>query len=437
MAKHHFAILLLFAGAACGPAGEETAATAQSKPPAGDAATDDVRCSSGGLTLPDGFCASIFTDSLGPVRHIATTGDGTLYAILRDTVEGHGLVAARDTDSDGSADEIERFGDITGTGLLVHGNWLYGSSNTAVYRWPLPEDGLAPTGEPELVVAGFPEQHSHAAKSIAIGEGRLFVNVGAPSNACMEEDRTPGSPGMDPCPLLETTGGIWAFEADEPGQEYAPDRRYATGIRNSVALAWNPRGGELYSVQHGRDQLHDLFPELYSTGDNAELPAEEMFRVGEGDDFGWPYCYYDHLRGNKAQAPEYGGDGSEVGRCAGAEDPVVTFPAHWGPNGLLFYTGDAFPEHYRGGAFVAFHGSWNRAPEPQAGYNVTFVPFDNGEAVVSYEPFADGFTGSEEIRSPDEAEYRPMGLAVDAQGALYISDSQKGRVWRVSYDGGT
>lgn len=426
--------LMLFL-AACGH--EETGAAEGADPATASGEKPDTACEAGngGISLPDGFCARVFADELGRVRHIAAAPDGRLFAILRQPSGGRGLVALRDANGDGQAETVHRFGDFAGTGVAVHEGWLYASSDTAVYRWRLPDDRLAPQGEPELVVGGFPQQGQHAAKSLAIGAGALFVNVGAPSNACMRESRTKGSPGMDPCPLLDGYGGIWRFSADETGQQYTPDGRYASGIRNAVALAWNPVIGELFAVQHGRDQLHSFFPELYSTEDNAELPAEEMFRVNEGDHLGWPYCYYDQRKGRKVLGPEYGGDGESVGRCADHEDPVVAFPGHWAPNGLLFYTGDRFPERYRGGAFIAFHGSWNRAPEPQAGYRVSFVPFDGAEVAGEYETFADGFAGTDKLAAPGQAEYRPMGLAQGPDGELYIGDTERGRIWRVTYVG--
>ena len=132
-------------------------------------------------------------------------------------------------------------------------------------------------------------------------------------------------------------------------------------------------------------------------------------------------------------APEYGGTGSDVGRCASMRAPAVAFPAHWAPNGLVFYSGNQFPARYRGGAFVAFHGSWNRAPGPQGGYNVVFVPFSGGNSSGPYETFADGFAGQQ--KSPDRAAHRPSGLAVGQDGSLYISDDKAGRIWRVVYRG--
>jgi glucose/arabinose dehydrogenase len=112
--------------------------------------------------------------------------------------------------------------------------------------------------------------------------------------------------------------------------------------------------------------------------------------------------------------------------------PTAVFPAHWAPNGVVFYEGDRFPAKYRGGAFIAFHGSWNRAPGPQGGYNVVFVP--PNRTPTEHEVFADGFAGAE--KSPDRAAHRPTGVTVGPDGALYISDDKGGRIWRVVYRGG-
>jgi len=188
-------------------------------------------------------------------------------------------------------------------------------------------------------------------------------------------------------------------------------------------------------MQHGRDMLSFLFPGLFSDSVSAELPAEEFLRVNQGDDFGWPYCYYDHLKSKKVLAPEFGGDGNKTDRCSNIEKPILAFPGHWAPNALLFYTGNQFPNKYKNGAFIAFHGSWNRAPLRQGGYLVAFVPMRNGMPNGNWEIFATGFTGVEVINKPDEAKYRPMGLAQGPDGSLYISDSNVGRIWRIIYKG--
>ncbi|MGM0589172.1 MAG: PQQ-dependent sugar dehydrogenase [Bacteroidota bacterium] len=392
----------------------------------------------GSINLPDGFQAVVVAEDLGRARHLVVRDNGDVYVALRRPKDGKGIAALRDTDGDGVADEIKYFSKFYGTGIDIRDGYLYFGSDTEVVRYPFDGDALLPSMDYEVVVQGFKEQSQHAVKPFTFDQqGKMYVNVGAPSNACMEEMRTKGSPGMDPCPLLERHGGIWQFDADKLNQDQMRDgKRYATGIRNAVALDWNHQADNLYALQHGRDQLNQFFPDMYSVEDNAELPAEEFFKVDEGDNFGWPYAYYDQRQGKKVLMPEYGGDGQKVGRASEFEDPILAFPGHWAPNDLMFYSGNQFPASYSGGAFIAFHGSWNRAPLPQRGYNVVFVPF-NGDMPSGddYQVFADGFKGTEELASPGDAEYRPMGLDMGPDGSLYISDSVTGKIWRVVYTG--
>lgn len=385
----------------------------------------------GGVSLPTGFCATVFADHLGVARHMAVDADGDVYVALEETVDGHGIAALKDSHGSGHADVIRYFGDDSGSGIALGGGYLYFASNTAVFRYPLKPGELLPTGPAETVVSGFPVQHEHAAKTIALdGAGHLYVNVGAPSNACQEDDRSPGSPGIKPCPLLADHGGIWRFDAGKTGQKFPEDgTHYATGIRNAVALTWDQDDNALYALQMGRDQLSDNWHRLYTDAQSAELPAEEFLRLHPGDDNGWPYCYYDQFLKKKVLAPEYGGDGKEAGECGKYLQPIAVFPGHWAPESVSFYSGKLFPARYRGGAFIAFHGSWNRAPLPQAGYKVVFVPFKDGLPSGPYEVFADGFIG--QGTGPGDARFRAMGLAQGPDGALYISDSQQGRIWRV------
>lgn len=393
----------------------------------------------GGLVLPDGFCAGVVADSVGRTRHIVVDADEDIYVIHRRvTDDGGGITALRDTDKDGKADSMHSFGAIAGTGLELYDGHLYAATDTSVYRFAFDGDELAPMSEPERIVGDFPRQGQHASKAIAFDdEGHLYVNVGAPSNACQETPRSPGSSGVDPCPQLERQAGVWRFDATTAGQTQEADgHHFSTGIRNGLAMAWHPGAGSAYVVQHGRDQLNTLWPEYYSNEQNAELPAEEMQRLQDGADFGWPYCYYDHQQGMKVLSPEYGGDGMEVGQCADKEDPVVAFPGHYAPNDLVFNTQEHFPAHYGNGAFIAFHGSWNRAPLPQQGYMVAFVPMDaSGEPTGDWENFADGFKGADTLASSGDAVYRPMGLAFGPHGSLYVTDSMKGRIWRIVYKG--
>jgi glucose/arabinose dehydrogenase len=396
-----------------------------------------VRCddNNGGLTLPSGFCAAVVHDGVGRARHIAVAPNGNVYVALREPSGGGSIVALRDSDNDGRLDEEQRFGTTGGTGIAVHDGWLYFAPNTAVTRYRL-GPGLAPAGDAEDVVTGFPEQRGHAAKTIAFdAAGNLYVNVGGPSNACQVADREAGSPGQDPCPELARQTGIWRFDPARGSQTQQDGTRYATGIRNAVALAWHPVADALFVVQHGRDMLNVIAPDDFDASDNAELPAEEFLRVDEGVDYGHPYCYYDHHQQRRVLAPEYGGDGETVGRCDQYPPPAAVYPAHFGPNDLLFYTGSHFPEQYRNGSFVAFHGSWNRAPEPQRGYKVTFRAMTNGQPAADYEIFADGFAGRETIGQPNQATYRPMGLAEAPDGSLYVVDSVVGRIWRIFWRG--
>lgn len=389
----------------------------------------------GGLELPEGFCATVVAEELGRTRHLEVRDDGDVFVARRGGEGGGGgVLALRDTTGDGKADVRATFGDPGGTGLRIRGESVYFGADDRILRYTVPAGSLETAGPPDTIVAGLPSAGGHAAKPLAFdGEGNLFVNVGSPSNSCQEEDRAEGSPGRDPCPELETRAGIWRFRADATGQEHTPEARYATGLRNTVALTTHPGTGRLYGVQHGRDQLVQSWGDLYTPEESAEKPSEEFVRIEEGDDFGWPYCYHDPELDQKVLAPEYGGDKETVGRCAEKKDPLIDFPAHWAPNALLFYTGTQFPGRYRGGAFIAFHGSWNRAPLPQQGYNVVFAPFEDGEPTGDWIVFADGFAGGE--KSPGDAEARPTGLAQGPDGSLYVSDDAGGTIWRIMYRG--
>ncbi len=388
------------------------------------------------LTLPGGFTATPVVSELGRNRHLVVNSNGDIYVKLeRTTADLKGIVVLRDGNKDGKYEMATSFGDYGGTGIAIKNGYLYASSDDQVYRYKFNDKNeIANPDKPEVIVKGLVNERQHSSKSIALdNKGNIYVNIGAPSNACQEKDRTKGSPGQDPCPILEKAGGVWKFKTDKLNQSYAEGVRYITGIRNIVGLDWNNKVNELYAMQHGRDQLNQLHGEMYTEQQSAELPAEEMFLAKEGSDFGWPYCYYDQFQKKKILGPEYGGDAKKQGRCENVDTPIMAFPGHWAPNALLFYTGNMFPEKYKNGAFIAFHGSWNRAPLEQQGYKVVFVPFgDDGKPSGDYEVFADGFGGGV-VKSPRDAKARPCGLAQGPDGALYISDSVKGRIWKVSY----
>ncbi|MGD2033955.1 MAG: PQQ-dependent sugar dehydrogenase [Bacteroidales bacterium] len=387
-----------------------------------------------GLTMPPGFSALKVAAGLGSARHMAVTSEGDIYVKLNRLKDGKGILFLSDTNGDGKTDNVMGFGDYKGTGLHLTKDYLYASSDEEVFRYKL--DGnqrVTDPDAPETIVTGLINRRQHASKSITTdGNGFIYVNIGAYSNSCQEQDRTRGSQGMMPCPILDSAGGIWQFSTSRLNQTYGDGIRYATGLRNVVGLDWNTQVNKLFVMMHGRDQLHDLYPGLYDIEASAELPAETMYMIEEGDNAGWPYVYYDQLQEKKILSPEYGGDGNtEAGEDA--IDPVMAFPGHLAPNDLLFYTGEMFPEKYRNGALIAFHGSWNRAPEPQEGFYVVFVPFENGKPSGDWEIFADGFAGKEEIVSPGDAEHRPCGLAQGPDGSLYVSDDAGGTIFRILY----
>jgi glucose/arabinose dehydrogenase len=189
-----------------------------------------------------------------------------------------------------------------------------------------------------------------------------------------------------------------------------------------MALASQPATGALFAAVHGRDQLSDNWG--FSDEVNAKNPAEELVLVEQGRDYGWPYCYYSNQYEKKVLAPEYGGDGEKVGRCVTARNPVLAFPGHWAPMAMAFYTSDAFGATYSGGLFVAFHGSWNRAPLAQEGYRVVFVPFNRGRPAGDYSTFATEKGGPTALRA--------SGVAAGPDGSLYISADQNGKIWKVT-----
>ena len=389
------------------------------------------------VIVPAGFHTVVYANGLSGARHLTVAGNGDVYVKLAKLKDGKGIYRLHDSNQDGKAESVAGFGKFTGTGIAIKNGYLYASSDQEVFRYKLDaNDQVTNPDNPEKIVTGLLNRGEHEAKAITLdNNGNLYVNIGAYSNACQVNDRTKGSPGMKPCPILDSAGGIWQFKADRPNQTYKDGIRYATGLRNVVGLDWNAATNSLFVMQHGRDQLDDLYPDLYNAKQNAELPAECLYELHQGVDCGWPYIYYDQLQHKKILSPEYGGDGKKTAG-ENALDPLVAFPGHLAPNALLFYTGNQFPDKYRNGAFIAFHGSWNRAPEPQKGFYVVFVPFRDGKPSGDWEVFADGFGGGPDLVASGRVKHRPCGLAQGPDGSIYVSDdSNKGTIWKITYTG--
>jgi glucose/arabinose dehydrogenase/cytochrome c5 len=401
-----------------------------------------------GLKLPGGFCATIFADGIGHARDLVATPDGVLYVNTwsgryygNDTPHAGGfLVGLKDSTGAGKADVAERFGETVqsggagGSGIGLYKGAIYAEINDRIERYTLTAGSIAPKEAGVTIVSGLPLTGDHPMHPFIIdSQGAIYVDVATPSNSCQVKNRTPASPGKQPCDELDTRGGIWRYDANKTDQGFSPAERYATGIRNGEGLAFDA-AGHLLVTQHGRDQLHANWPDIYKPDQEATLPAEQVMLLKQGADYGWPECYFDPFVEKLILAPEYGGDGKKAGVCATKTAPVAAFPAHWAPNGMAHYDKPQFPKRYREGVFIAFHGSWDRAPYPQGGYNVVFQPLSGDHTSGQCEIFADGFAGA--VESPQGATHRPSGLAVGPDGALYVSDDVAGRIYRIVYHGG-
>lgn len=380
------------------------------------------------LKAPEGFSVAEVGSDLGAVRHLTISENGDIYANRSVLKDGKAIVLLRDTDKDGTMEVKQQFGEVPGTGILTNGNYLYTSSNTGVYRYKLNGGHeIIDTGTPEKIVDGLIDMGRDNAKPFAIDDkGNLYVTIGSWNDACRDAVT---NTGMMPCAILDSAAGIWKFRADKPNQSFVDGTRYATGLKNSVGIAWNFKTNSLFVTDHGRGGLHNFYPNLFTKKQEGELPAETLYEVKENDDAGWPYTYFDPIRKKRILAPEYGGDGEKLG----GEDaiaPLMAFPAHFGPNDLLFYTGNMFPEKYRDGAFIAFH---NQSPELKKGFLVAFVPFKNGKPAGDWEIFLDNFAGIDLADPKGELQHRPCGLAQGPDGALYVCDDHGGSIFKITY----
>lgn len=403
-----------------------------------------------GLQLPAGFCASLFAQGIGHARHLVVSSRGVVYVNTwsgryyanQPVHPGGFLVALQDTTGSGSANVIERFGptlqegDHGGTGIALYDGYLYAESNDRIVRYKLSDDAIVPHAAAQTVLSGMPLTGDHPMHPFAIdANGWLYVDIASATNACQVRNRQLESPGIQPCTELIHRDGIWRYRANRLDQHFSPAGRYATGIRNADGITVDADGHDVYATQQGRDQLGQNWPKLYTVEQGAILPAEELLHVVKGADYGWPECYYDAVQGHLVLAPEYGGDGGHrVGICADKRAPVAAFQAHWAPNDVLIYHGSMFPAAYTGGVFIAFHGSWNRAPFAQGGYNIAFQPLADGAVSGGCQIFASGFTAA--VAQPGEAAHRPAGLAVGPDGALYVADDVGGRIYRITYVAG-
>lgn len=324
------------------------------------------------LAVPDGYTSSVFAQGLRGPRFMAVSPDGVLFVAERGADR---VVALPDADGDGQADEVVEVGSGYGSAhdIALDGDGaLLVAGDVALYRVTL--DGLRETAR-EALVEGLPSG-GHSTKTVAVlPDGRLLLSIGSSCNACDEEDARRASV------QLLTGDGI---------------RPFMVGLRNAVGLWVDPTTGRAWATNMGRDQLGD------------DRPPETLYEIVDGADAGWPRCHAGTIRD-----PEFGTDGDA---CHGVATPAATFPAHVAPLALV-----GWQDHL----VVALHGSWNSSVK--VGYALWWLPWD-GEPAGEARPFATGFLPD----GDSGALGRPAGLAVGADGALYVSDDKAGFIYRIT-----
>ena len=404
----------------------------------------------GGITLSPGFCATVFADNVGHARHMVVAPNGVSMstpgaAVITPTPRTPRRPTAascwRCRTRPAAAAPTRSFASARVSRAAMPAGRESHSITARCSRRPTTVSSATPCRPARSRRPGRPRSSFRGCRSPATIPCIRSRSTGRAG--CMSTSARPPMPasGRTEFRILRASSrarssrrGPVSGAMTPTAPQFSPAERFATGLRNGEGLAFDS-AGRIFATQHGRDQLRENWSALYTVEQGANGPAEELVQLERGADFGWPYCYFDLSQQKLVLAPEYGGDGKAVGPCAGKRAPVAAFPAHWAPNDLAIYDGQQFPAPYRGGAFIAFHGSWNRAPSPQGGYNVVFQPLADGRPSGNYVVFADGFAGAS--KEPGRAAHRPSGLAVGPDGALYVSDDQRARIWRIVFRGGT
>ncbi len=336
-----------------------------------------------GLRLPPGFRASVVSTRVPGARFIAFAPNGDLVVSIprQDRV-----VAIRHKAGANDEPAVVVSNLALAHGLAFRSGDLYIAAWAGVAKIAYPPHAGA---RPQMLFSDMPQGGDHNLRALALaGDGSIFVSSGSTCNVCKEQD-----------PRFATV-----LSYDRNGGH---ERVYAKGLRNASGLAFDDRG-RLWAVVNGRDWLGN------------DRPADELNLLADGADYGWPYCYA--LDAKRLPNPEY----NESARCLGAVPAAFEFQAHSAPLGIAFNYKDQFPPQYRGAAFVAFHGSWNRMP--RTGYKVVTVFFKNGKPVR----VVDFMTGW--LTSDGNVLGRPVGVAFAPDGSLFVSDDD-GIIYRVSYEG--
>ena len=335
------------------------------------------------VSLPPGFGLSVFAQGLSDPRMMAPGPDNMLYVAERGAGR---IVRLPDRDGDGVADGVE----VVASGLRAPSSIafytdgsLYVGETTRILRLSLPDEAGVFQVQ-ETIIDGLPSG-GHSTRTVLFSPdgAYLFVSVGSSCNVCTESD--------------ERRATIMRYNPDGTGGEV-----YARGLRNAVGITFRPGTDELWATNNGRDQMGD------------DLPPETVYQVHQGDDAGWPRCH-----AGRIEDPSFGSPGA----CDGVAVPAVEMQAHSAPLGLTFYTGEQFPEEYRGNMFVAFHGSWNRSVP--TGYKVVRIPISDGQA-GTVSDFATGWLETNGLYWG-----RPVDVLTGPDGSLFVADDEGGRIYRI------
>ena len=333
-----------------------------------------------GISLPDGFSISVWTDRVPNARSLALGESGTVFVSTRSNDKIYAVIP-REV---GEPDVVEIASGLrTPNGIDLLDGDLFVAETERLLRFPDIEQHLNEDAPFEVVADDFPPERHHGWRYIRFGpDGKLYMSVGAPCNVC---DR-------------DGFATILRMNPDGSNREV-----WASGVRNSVGLEFHPVTGELWFTDNGRDMLGDDLP-----------PGELNHAPAAGAHFGFPFCH-----AGVVADPEFGGQRA----CSEFRSPAMALGPHVAPLGLQFYDGDQFPEEYRGDVFIAEHGSWNRSE--RIGYRVTRVRLDGPSP--SYEVFASGWLKNEQVSG------RPVDLLILADGSMLVSDDHAGRIYRITY----
>lgn len=337
------------------------------------------------INLPDGFKIHVYAEDVDNARSMVLGDNGTVFVGSRTAGKVYAII---DEDQDYQADRIIVIADNLNqpNGVAFLNGDLYVAEISKIWKFENIEDHLDSPPAPVLISDDFPTDGHHGWKYIAFGpDGKLYVPVGAPCNICLSED--------------EIYASITRMNPDGSNHEI-----FAHGVRNTVGFDWHPEDGTLWFTDNGRDWMGD------------DLPPDELNRAPEADmHFGYPFCH-----GSGIADPEFG----DVRNCDEFNFPVQDLGPHVAALGMLFYTGDMFPEEYRNSILIAEHGSWNRSTP--IGYRLTRVEL-NGNVATSYETFADGWMQN---GSPWG---RPVDVIQMPNGSILVSDDASGTLYNITY----